>query len=460
MSPRFDPATDPALKGILAPVTRELPATPMKLVAGAIPRELRGTYYRNGPNPRYTPIGSYTYPLDGDGMVHAVRFADGRATYGNRFVRTPALVAEERAGRALWGGLLSGIVPGVEEVGAALAGRPKELPDVNVIRHAGRLLALAEGDCPYQLDADLATLGRYTFGDALPFGICAHPKLDPATGELVVFRYGFTPPLLSWATIGADGRVTRAEQPIEIDATYMIHDFAITPSYVALFVCPSRFDLSGGPPLRWQPERGTRIAVISRDGSRAVQWIDHDAFWVWHFANAFEKRDGNGGTTIVVDFAWWSALGLGGGTNITGEMRRASLDLRAGRVRFDTIDERIAEFPRIDDRRTGREHRYIYAAGKDGDNGVGEWNLLRRYDVATGEVLTRRDGNAKFGEPLFAAAPGGAGETDGYVLTYAFRGDTTQLLVLNAADFSGEPAAVLELPQRVPMGLHGNFVAD
>jgi carotenoid cleavage dioxygenase-like enzyme len=26
---------------------------------------------RNGPNPKFPPLGSYTYPLDGDGMVRA-----------------------------------------------------------------------------------------------------------------------------------------------------------------------------------------------------------------------------------------------------------------------------------------------------------------------------------------------------------------------------------------------------
>ena len=46
--------------------------------------EIAGTYLRNGPNPA-TPI-SYTYPLDGDGMIHALVFEEGRARYANRFV--------------------------------------------------------------------------------------------------------------------------------------------------------------------------------------------------------------------------------------------------------------------------------------------------------------------------------------------------------------------------------------
>ena len=51
---------------------------------------------------------------------------------------------------------------------------------------------------------DLAALGSWDFGSALPEGICAHPKIDPVTGELMVFRYGFAPPYLTWTTVGED----------------------------------------------------------------------------------------------------------------------------------------------------------------------------------------------------------------------------------------------------------------
>ncbi|MCX5414891.1 hypothetical protein [Streptomyces sp. NBC_00059] len=56
--------------------------------------------------------------------------------------------AEERAGRALWGGLESMITPQVPVVEPALAGTFRDLPDINVVRHARRLLALAESASP------------------------------------------------------------------------------------------------------------------------------------------------------------------------------------------------------------------------------------------------------------------------------------------------------------------------
>jgi carotenoid cleavage dioxygenase len=228
MAPLFDPHSSPFLNGIFAPTQSEIDNTPLELLSGEIPADLSGTYYRNGPNARFAPIGSYTYPLDGDGMVHAVTFRDGSATYRNRYVRTPSMAAEDRAGRALWGGVMTPIMPSAELVGPALAGQYKDLPDVNVMRHAGRLLALAESARPFELTDALDTVGPCYFDGKLPKGVTAHPKLDPETGELVIFRYDMAAPFLTWAIIGRDGHVSHAEEPIEIDGSFMIHDFVIT----------------------------------------------------------------------------------------------------------------------------------------------------------------------------------------------------------------------------------------
>jgi carotenoid cleavage dioxygenase len=453
----YDSTQDPYLQGAFAPTQSELDSAPATVVAGELPHDLQGTYSRNGPNPRFPPLGSYTYPLDGDGMIHAVRFEGGRASYTNRYVRTPSIAAEERAGRALWGGVMTPVMPPPEEAGE-LNGQYKDLPDINVVRHGGRLLALAEGGRPFEMTPQLATVGPYYFGGKLAQGICAHPKIDPLTGEMIAFRYAFEKPFLSWSVIDRDGNVSRAEQPIDIDAPYMIHDCALTRSYLVLFVCPAPFDLASAEVLRWAPERGTRIALVPRDGSE-VAWIDTEAFWVWHFANAFDEVDANGATTVVVDYPVWSALPLGPST-ATGHVARARIDPVQRRVAFDTIDTRMAEFPRIDDRRLGTPHRYFYCAGKDEEMGRGAFNRIRRYDARSGESVEYAPERGRVGEPVFAPSSNDPGESAGYVLTYVYDGDTTDVAILRAADLAGDPVCVLRMPQRVPMGLHGCWVAS
>ena len=461
--PVVDVASNPYLDGIFRPISTEVDADRVEVVQGAVPSDLSGSYLRNGPNPRFPPIGSYTFPIDGDGMVHGLWFEDGTVRYRNRFVETPGLRAEERAQRALWPGLMTFDPPTADLVGADLAGTFKDLPDINVVRHAGRLLALAEGNRPFELTAELATVGPWLFDGGLPKGLCAHPKVDPHTGELVAFRYDFTEPFLTWSVVGRDGTMAQPETAIEIDGTYMIHDCAITEHHLVLFVCPFRFDIAaamrGQSVLAWEPERGTRIAVVPRDGS-AVRWFDAEPFWVWHFANAFE----DGTDRIIVDFCRWEQPVLGGSELAPqGSVQRATLPLDGRPVRFDTLDDRVGEFPRVDDRLLGRRHHRFHVAGVDPDQpppGVGMWNTLERFDADTGHKVVRRGGLVCFGEAVFAPRRDSADEDDGYVMTYAYDTVTTQstFIILDAADIAGEPVATLQLPQRVPFGLHGAWL--
>ena len=95
---------NPFLQGNFAPWREEGELRNLP-VAGEIPRELNGTYFRNGPNPAFAPLGRYHW-FDGDGMVHAVTLEDGRAVYRNRYVLSRGLREEQEAGRALYRGLL------------------------------------------------------------------------------------------------------------------------------------------------------------------------------------------------------------------------------------------------------------------------------------------------------------------------------------------------------------------
>jgi len=88
------------LRGNYAPVQQEVTAFDLP-VSGAIPRELRGLYLRNGPNPK---SGTSPHWFAGDGMVHGVKLENGRAAwYRNRWVRTKLLEHPELPGVGLFG---------------------------------------------------------------------------------------------------------------------------------------------------------------------------------------------------------------------------------------------------------------------------------------------------------------------------------------------------------------------
>ena len=462
-----DMATHPYLSGRFAPTHDELDVDQLE-VEGTLPEGLVGAYLRNGPNPMFPPLGSYTFPMEGDAMVHGVWLdGEGGARYRNRWVRTKGMAADIAAGRDVFGGLMTPAF-----VDPALLGDdpdpgwPFRLdPFINVLRHSGRHLAFAEGLPPYEITAELDTVGLLDFGGKLK-GSTAHPRIDPVTGEMALFAYDVEAPFLSWAIVGSDGTLTSGPTTVPgVDQGFMIHDFTITPTYLVLVIAPVVFDLdamtTGGDVLAWRPELGTRIALVPRDGGD-VRWVETDPFFVWHYGNAYDD-----GEDVVVDFSWWSDFSLGLDPNRTGAFTQMRLSPRTGKADLTHLDHDMSEFARIDDRLCGRPHRYVTVSQKSGRHpGLlsGEFDRLVRHDMTTGESVSY-DADLIFGEVVHAAragAPVGKGdpELDGWYLTYATDPGATEswLLVWDAAEFPAEPVAKVRMPHRVPMGLHGNWL--
>ncbi len=468
-SPAPPAVTDnPHLEGVFAPVHAEVDIPALEVI-GQLPDALDGAYVRNGPNPRFSPVGTYVYPLDGDGMVHRVAIRDGNARYTNCFVRTPALRAEEAAGRALWAGITDAYRPDEDCVGPALAGTARELPDINVVRHGGKLLALAESNRPFRLDRNLGTLGAETFEGSQPAGITAHPKIDPRTGQMVVFCYRLQPPYLTWATIGPDGHGSRPV-PIEgVGRPVMIHDMALTEHYVVLVLAPLFFDphaaRAGGSLLSWEPETGSRIALVPRDGG-PVRWCEDSAFWVWHTAGAYELDDTAAGHPIVLDYVQWDAPSglVPDAAPGYGRLARAIIDPTAATLTRQVLADERVEFPRIDDRCLTGHHRVIATAGDSGRRHHRDAppapDALFWFDPDAGTAESWTGGGFVVGEPAYAPDPDATGSETGWWLTFATEPATGEswLLVIPAADPASGPQARVRMPVRVPLGLHGNWL--
>ena len=149
----------PQLRGNFAPLRMECDA-PDLIVHGEIPKELHGSYYRNGPDPQYAPRGDHHW-FAGDGMIHGFHFEDGRCSYLNRWVRTKKWELEHDAGEALFDPF------NPMNTDPSVAGVDSTLANTNIVWHGGKLLALEEGHAPFELDPKtLASLGEWTFGGA------------------------------------------------------------------------------------------------------------------------------------------------------------------------------------------------------------------------------------------------------------------------------------------------------
>ena len=278
------------LQGPFAPVAEETTAFDLP-VTGSLPPELNGRYLRNGPNPLGLDDPSYSFREGhwflGPGMVHGVRLRGGKAEwYRNRWVRS-RLLAE--ATDEKWP---AGPVHNDTDFAA----------NTCIIAHAGRYLATVEaGPLPYELSGELDTLGPCDFSGTLPGGFAAHTKLDRSTGELHAIAYFWAWDHVQHVTIGADGKVSRTID-IPVADGPMMHDFALTPTYVVLLDLPVTFSMdavSAGLklPYTWNPGHQARVGLLPRgDTSAAVRWFEVDPCWIFHTLNAYDD-DGR----VVVD---------------------------------------------------------------------------------------------------------------------------------------------------------------
>src|SRR4029453_1874121 len=177
----------------------------------------------------------------------------------------------------------------------------------------------------------------------------------------------------------------------------MVHDFAVTKEHVVFILCPLVFSLEDmerrGGAFSWEPERGTRLGVMPRTGSNAdVRWYDTDPCYVLHLLNAYEEQG-----TLVLDVARYPRLDFmtprtardpGYEDDGAAKLHRWRIDLAGGGVCSEALDDVSAEFPRADERRLGRKHRwgYLAAAGREGTTRMFEFTALRRYDLERGTI--------------------------------------------------------------------------
>ena len=445
-------------QGLFAPVTEEVTAFDLP-VTGRIPSELNGRYFRNGPNFMRGVDDNKHHWFLGSGMVHGVRLREGRAEwYRNRWVRS-------------------------KDVAEALGEKWREGPihdhdfaaNTHILAHAGRILATVEaGSLPYEITDELGTVGPYDFAATLAAGFAAHTKTDMQKGEVHAIAYSPRQDYVQDVVIDKTGTVSRITD-IPVRDKPMMHDFALTEKYVVLYDLPVTFSLdaakAGKFPYAWNPAHEARVGLLSReDPSRGARWFPVEPCFVFHTLNAYD--DGNGVCVDVCRYADRYDVSLMTGPGpIT--LDRWIIDPVSDKVTLRRLSDRFfQEFPRVDDRIISKRHRYGYTTAfkqlqdhvvaPTTETGHTSGNVLLKHDLASGAVEEHRFDHGAAGEAVFAPLSLSAGEDEGYVIAYAhdLDGGNTDLVILAAQDFAGEPVARIHLPARVPLGFHGSWILD
>jgi carotenoid cleavage dioxygenase-like enzyme len=438
-------------------------------VEGKLPVELAGTLYRNGPGLFGSFGRRYDHLFESDGAISAVRFGHGLAEGAHRVIASAGLRAEREAGRPLYGSVVSRPRRALNN----LTGRTKNLANTSVIAWQGRVFGLLEAAKPMQISPDdLHTLGESDLDGVVAETFSAHPHFVAARSTTYNFGIRF----------GAKSAIDLYELPLRgparrlgtlpLDAPTVLHDFIATERHLVFFLAPTRLLLLRAllgetRPVRlfdWQPERGSEIVVVPIDAPERVARFRTDAFFAWHFANAFERSD-----EIVIDFVRHADVGaLGTMTDANarygaavdmnlGDACRARVDLRRSRFETHALSDAKCEFPTIDGRGAGGPRRFVWLTVTAG-GGPG----IARLDLERAEATTWRPPSGHHpSEAVFAPRPGGSGETDGWVLVLVYdeHTETSHVAVLDAAAPDAGPVGRAHFDHHVPVTLHGAWVA-
>lgn len=448
MSARPDDQRTPPpfhLRGNYAPIAQEMTTTSLP-VSGVIPEDINGLYVRNGPNPA---SGVSSHWFTGDGMLHGVRLEGGRAVwYRNRYVKTRSLAGDGRF---------------LGEDGSV--DRTVSVANTHVIRHHGVMLALVENTLPTCVTPLLETTGPYDFGGQLTSNMTAHPKECPVSGELHFFGYHFAPPFLTYHRLTADG-VLEFSREIDVAGPTMVHDFAITRDHVVFLDLPVVFDwdkaaAGAGMPYRWSDDYGARVGVLRRnDESAPVRWFDVQPCYVFHVMNAFDTPQG-----VSIDVARYDSMWREQDNHFTSAyLTRWAINFQDARVNEQTINGHALEFPRINDSHQGLDYRYGYAplTGDGGDDGL-QSRAIGKVDLVTGECRPYAfEDEVNPGEFVFAPRAGATREDSGYLMGFGYHpsSNASALYIFDAEQAGSSPLARIDLPQRVPFGFHGSWLAD
>jgi len=458
----------PNLQGNFAPLRMESDLNDL-IIEGEIPKDLFGSYYRNGPDPQFPPMGGEYHWFAGDGMIHAFHFENGKISYKNRWAKTSKWKQERLAGRSLIN-FMNPMEPDPDwnpegEDGTA---------NTSIIHHAGKLLALEEGHAPFELDPKtLESIGACTYDGKLKSPLTAHPKVDPITGDMHGFSYTvgeIFSTTMSYFVVNKQGELIKYE---EFDAPYssMVHDFMVTAEHVIFPIFPLTMDLTrameGKPPIAWDPDLGSHIGVMPRNGSvEDIKWYTDDACFVFHSMNAFTEDN-----KIIADVMQFEEPPLfphadgskGERQNAEARLNRWEIDLESNssNIKKSYKDDEMGEFPRFDERFAMQNYRHGYYAAGIGDHPPEiSLNSIAHMDHQTGKKefysLTNLDA---VGEPVFVPKSNEANEGEGYLIATAYNGaeNTSDLMVLDAQNVSDGPIGKAKLPHRIPHGFHGNW---
>ena len=467
-------------------VEKELDNAELKLVKGSIPNKISGTFYRNGPG-RLERGGRWVHhPFDGDGMIAAFKFDNGKIKLTNRFVRTKEWQEEEKSQKFLYRGVF-----GTQKEGGLLANafdvRLKNIANTHVIKLGNDLLALWEASSPYSLNPlTLETNGISNLNGVLKNGeaFSAHPRFDPGHHEIermVTFGVNTGPKstirLMEFSNEGHNSGSLLSDRRDSFNGFAFLHDFAITPNW-AIFLqnaisfnpLPFLFGKKGAAQcLTSNPNGNPQFLLIPRDCGKFAgeppKSVKAPKGFVFHHLNAWEENE-----KINVESIFYNDFpSIGPDDNFRkidfdqlpeGILKRCEINPVENTFNCSTLSNQCCEFATVNPRFEGLKSRFSWMATAENKVGNGPLQAIKKFDsLDGGEISWSAAPRGFVSEPVFIPSQDlNSEEDDGWVVVLVWNSirSGTDLIILDSKDLTEK--AILEVPISIPHGLHGSWV--
>ncbi|SCV49259.1 related to lignostilbene alphabeta-dioxygenase I [Fusarium fujikuroi] len=354
------PLRHPYLTGNFAPIHKTTNLTPCTY-SGCIPPELTGgQYVRNGGNPvSHQDLGKDAHWFDGDGMLSGVAFRkasiDGKTIpeFVNQYILTDLYLSRKTTSIA------SPIMPSITTLvnplstmfqimfatfrtiflvilsnlpGSQQAIKRISVANTAVLYHDGRALATCESGPPMRIQLpSLDTVGWFdgveaegepeisqAGSDDSPFGgsgifsfmkewTTGHPKVDPVTGEMLLYHNTFMPPYVHCSVLPksnekAPGHRLVNQPVLGVSGARMMHDFGASRSHTIIMDLPLSLDplntMKGKEVVAYDPTKPSRFGVFPRHLPSSVRWFHTAPCCIFHTANTWDSQSSEGELSV------------------------------------------------------------------------------------------------------------------------------------------------------------------
>lgn len=324
-------------------------------------------YVRNGGNPiANSDLSRDAHWFDGDGMLTGVWFDRAAAgtkkatpRFVNQFILTDLCLSAMESSRLrtplmpsiatlvnpvarmitiVWSIFRSAILVLLSHLpGSTQAIKRISVANTSILYHDGRALATCESGPPIRVQLPgLETVGWFDGHqaegepvndrghDEPGFGgtginswmhewTTGHPKVDPTTGEMMLFHCNFLPPFVHYSLVPKeDSQVNPKEPPLPkllnapipgCSGGKMMHDFGVSKHHTVILDLPlglSPFNLAVlKPVVVYEPDKPARFGVFPRRNPEAVRWFETRGCCIFHTANTWDEVNSEGSTVAV-----------------------------------------------------------------------------------------------------------------------------------------------------------------